>query len=86
MANNSFPPKREWGLSGYRDCRGGLEGMRDGGELSNQAECGATRPTTWVQFREGHRGINLGREAGAVVGRDRAQAYVPGFMERVEGV
>ena len=86
MANNIFPPKREWGVSGYRDCRGGLEGMRDGGELSNQAECGATRPTTWVQFREGHRGINLGREAGAAVGEDHAQADVPGFPVLAKGV
>ena len=60
--------------------------MRGGGELLTQAKCYATRRTAWFQGGEGHGGINLGREAGAVVGRDRAQAYVPGFMERVEGV
>ena len=60
--------------------------MRGGGELLTQAKCYATRHTACVQCGEGHGESKLGIEADSVVGRDRAQAYVPGFMERVEGV
>ena len=60
--------------------------MRDGGELLTQAECDTTRGTKWVQGREGGGESNLGIEVDVEVGRYFAQASVPGFPGRAEGV
>ena len=35
MGNGGFPTKREGGVLGDNYCQGGLEGLRNGGELSS---------------------------------------------------
>ena len=70
VGNDGFSPEREGRELGGRCCGGGLEGMRNGGELSTKAERDPTRRSAWVQGGEGCGDSDLAGEFDAAVGWD----------------
>ena len=64
VGNNRFTPEREGGVLRDRACVGGLEGLRDDGEMSDKAQQDSTRHAVWVQSRKGYRDSDLGGKIG----------------------